>query len=66
MSKVWVQYQGTDICLDLHCPCGRVSHYDGYGAYAVQCPFCEAMFDLPQSVPLQGYSGRFEAKRAAE
>lgn len=50
----FIQYKGTDICMDLYCPvCGEHSHVDGYGAYAVQCPYCDALWEMPQNVFLK-------------
>lgn len=25
----FLQWKGTDVCIDLHCVCGRSPHYDG-------------------------------------
>jgi hypothetical protein len=36
----WVQWKGTDVCMDIHCICGCHSHFDGDFAYAVKCPEC--------------------------
>lgn len=48
----WIQWKGTDVCIDIHCPCGEHSHYDGDFAYAIQCPHCEKIYALGQCVPL--------------
>ena len=30
----YIQWKGTDVCLDVHCTCGaELLHYDGYFAY---------------------------------
>ena len=62
MPTVWIQYKGTDICFDFHCECGRedMGHYDGYGAYAVQCSACGRKYDLPQTLKLEPFSGKWE------
>ena len=36
----WVQWKGTDVCVDLHCSCGKSFHYDGDFMYYVKCPYC--------------------------
>lgn len=49
-AHMFIQWKGTDVCLDLHCPCGEHCHFDGYGAYVVQCPSCGAMFEMGTQV----------------
>lgn len=48
----WIQYKGSDICVDIHCSCGELSHYDGDFAYAVRCPHCQKAWVLGQTVRL--------------
>lgn len=36
----WVQWKGTDVCMDVHCKCGHLFHIDAEFAYAVKCPAC--------------------------
>ena len=36
----FVQWKGTDICMDWWCACGTGQHVDGYGVYAVRCVYC--------------------------
>lgn len=48
-----VQWKGTDLCMDLYCDCGAASHVDGYFARYVQCPCCEAIYELPHNVPMK-------------
>lgn len=31
----WIQWKGTDVCMDFHCECGEANHYDGYFAYQI-------------------------------
>ena len=40
----WVQWKGTDVCMDIHCKCGCVSHIDAEFAYFVECPECGTVF----------------------
>lgn len=46
--SVYIQYKGTDICLDFTCECGFDAHYDGYGAYVLHCTACGAFYEMPQ------------------
>lgn len=63
--SIYVQWKGTDVCLDFYCPCGEQSHYDGYFAYAIECPACQARFDLPAHPHLLPFSGSFDPKVAS-
>ena len=40
----WVQWKGTDVCVDIHCECGEMSHFDGSFMYVVQCPYCNRKY----------------------
>ncbi len=48
----WVQWKGTDVCVDLHCACGYHGHYDGYFLYFYECPICKAKYALGQNIKL--------------
>lgn len=43
----FVQWKGTDICMDFHCECGAHCHFDGYFAYCVKCPHCGTVWQMP-------------------
>lgn len=40
----WIQWKGTDVCMDVHCVCGKRSHVDGSFAYGVKCPHCDKLY----------------------
>jgi len=40
----WVQWKGTDVCMDIHCKCGYHSHIDARFAYHVECPECGTVY----------------------
>ena len=40
----WVQWKGTNVCMDLHCGCGRMSHIDASFTYSVKCPYCDRVY----------------------
>jgi len=48
--NVFIQYKGTNICMDFYCECGAHCHYDGYFAYAVKCPHCDTVWEMPQDL----------------
>jgi len=40
----WIQWKGTDVCMDIHCKCGQHSHIDAEFAYHVKCPACGTVY----------------------
>ena len=46
----FIQWKGTDLCMDFHCECGAHCHFDGMFAYTVQCPHCSTVWEMPQTV----------------
>ena len=36
----WIQWKGTEVCMDVYCGCGAAFHVDGWFAYYVECPGC--------------------------
>jgi hypothetical protein len=42
----FIQWKGSDICLDVHCECGESSHIDADFVYSVECPKCHKKYAL--------------------
>lgn len=40
----WVQWKGTDVCMDVYCKCGYHSHIDAMFAYNIKCPKCGTVY----------------------
>ncbi len=40
----WVQWKGTDVCMDVNCKCGEHTHVDGWMAYHVKCLKCGTVY----------------------
>ena len=40
----WIQWKGTDVCMDVYCACGAHSHIDATFAYYVKCPKCKKIY----------------------
>jgi hypothetical protein len=36
----WIQWKGTDVCMDVHCKCGAHTHVDDSSTYYIKCPAC--------------------------
>ncbi len=48
----WIQWKGTDVCMDVHCECGYDGHVDGEFVYYWRCPSCKSLFALGANVRL--------------
>ena len=40
----WIQWKGTDVCMDVYCECGAHFHIDSDFAYHVECPACKKVY----------------------
>lgn len=40
----WIQWKGTDVCMDLHCKCGGQFHIDCMFVYGWRCPKCKTIY----------------------
>ena len=58
---VFIQWKGTDVCMDFYCKCGAHCHFDGDFAYAVRCPHCHTVWEMPCYVtPREANPSSFE------
>lgn len=48
----WIQWKGTDVCLDVHCSCGAHTHVDASFAYTVKCGACGKLWAVCANVRL--------------
>jgi len=48
----WIQWKGTEVCIDIYCQCGKPSHFDGSFLYHWKCPHCGTKYALGQNVKL--------------
>lgn len=48
----FIQWKGTDACLDIRCECGAQYHFDGDFCYSVECGECGARWSLVPYVRL--------------
>ncbi len=48
----WIQWKGTEVCIDLHCKCGHHGHVDARFFYFYECPACHEKFAVGQTVKL--------------
>jgi hypothetical protein len=50
---VFIQWKGTDVCLDMYCGCGRNLHFDGFFAYELTCGHCGQTYELPDMLEVR-------------
>lgn len=48
----WVQWKGTNVCIDLQCKCGYLGHVDAEFFYHYDCPKCHRKYAVGQNVKL--------------
>ena len=49
----FIQWKGTDLCMDFHCECGTHNHYDGFFAYYVKCAGCGQVYQMDTKVKMK-------------
>lgn len=48
----WIQWKGTNVCIDLYCKCGHHGHYDGEFFYHYECSACHRKYAVGANVKL--------------
>ena len=46
----WIQWKGTDVCMDINCVCGHHGHVDRDFFYFFECPKCKQRYAVGQNV----------------
>src|SRR5262245_24727509 len=49
----FIQWKGTDVCMDVYCKCGAHTHLDAEFAYYVQCGKCGTIWELANFVEMR-------------
>jgi hypothetical protein len=49
---LFLQWKGTDACLDLYCTCGQDLHFDGFFATELTCGHCGQTWELPHKLTI--------------
>lgn len=47
----WIQWKGTEVCIDLYCPCGHHGHVDAEFFYTYRCK-CGVVYAVGSAVKL--------------
>jgi hypothetical protein len=48
----WIQWKGTRVCMDIHCDCGEMTHFDGEFCYHVKCAICGRIYECDGHIAL--------------
>jgi len=51
-GHAWIQWKGTNVCMDVQCRCGAHGHVDADFAYFYHCQRCGTTFCVGQTVRL--------------
>ena len=62
-TEAFMQFKGTDICLDIRCCCGALSHIDGFIQPYVMCPACGQQYELSPMLSITGSATATDAER---
>lgn len=49
----YIQWKGTDVCVDLYCTCGEHLHFDGWFLYFWKCPKCATTWEMGTAVVMR-------------
>ena len=44
LPHAWIQWKGTDVCMEVYCKCGNSMHIDGLFAYNIECNKCGTIY----------------------
>lgn len=58
-GSTFIQWKGTEVCMDLICVCERHLHVDAGFAYAVRCPYCARVLVIGTRVAVMEDDGRY-------
>ena len=48
----WIQWKGTDVCMDVHCACGEHTHIDSSFTYHIKCGKCGQVYECDGHIKL--------------
>lgn len=54
--SAFIQWKGTDVCMDCFCLCGRGFHVDAEFSYAVKCPHCARIYEMSAMIEMREVS----------
>ena len=52
MEGNFIQWKGTDVCIDLQCKCGESHHFDGFFLYHWKCGKCGTIYKMADKIEM--------------
>ena len=49
----FIQWKGTEVCMDCYCVCGKQMHIDAEFAYAVRCHHCGRRYEMSAMIEMR-------------
>lgn len=49
----FIQWKGTDVCMDVRCACGDGFHIDGDFAHFVRCHHCNRVYQMDWHIRME-------------
>ena len=62
----WIQFKGSDLCMDIHCKCGEITHVDGEFIYFVECRKCSTVYELNGHIELIERTDNIEGAKISD
>lgn len=62
-GHAWIQWKGTEVCMDVHCRCGAHGHVDASFACFYKCLACDTTFAVGQTVRLYPFDPAYVASK---
>lgn len=60
VPNAFIQWKGTDVCMDAYCDCGCHFHIDDCFAYKIKCPSCKTVYACSSHIELIKLEGDHE------
>ena len=57
MPNTFVQWKGTDVCMDFECKCGAGLHIDAMFVYSIECGHCHRVYVMGDRVAVFDVTG---------
>lgn len=64
----WLQWKGSNVCIDFHCACGHHSHIDADFVYYIRCPKCKQTYSMNpniEAIPLNVEETQYVLKNSS-